>query len=52
MTQKAQRTVKRIKREAEAEEAQKRLELHKKNTCNIKNKIVRVDKRTWKEVRV
>lgn len=52
MTQKAQRTAKRIKREEEAEKAQIRLELYKKNMSKIKTKIVRVDERTWKEVLV
>ena len=52
MTQKALRTAKRIKREEEAEKAQIRLELHKKNKSKIKTKIIRVDERTWKEVKV
>lgn len=52
MTQKEQRTLKRLKRNSEADDAQKRLDEYLKRTANIKTKFVKVDDKTWKEVRI
>ena len=52
MTQKEQRTLKRMKRNSEADDAQKRLDEYLKRTANIKTKFVKVDDKTWKEVRI
>lgn len=52
MTQKEQRTLKRLKRNSEADDAQKRIDEYLKRTANIKTKFVKVDDKTWKEVRI